>query len=89
MKKVRLPKKVLTKQEARDKYNNLMTQIQTLEEEIAYFKQKIGEPLSRIDLFIIMSDKTVNSIEQIIERNTEQIRNKMHIINNYLLQYLH
>ena len=86
--KYRLPRKVLTESEAKTKKENCICQIQNLEEEILYWRLRLNKPLAPIDNFIIMSDKTVNSPEEIIERNIDEIKEKLYRIENYLNTFI-
>lgn len=88
MKKYRLPRKQLTTSEAKRLKENCICQIQNLEEEILYWRLRLGKPLAPIDTFIIMADKTVNSPEEIIARNTDQIKEKINRIENYYNQFI-
>lgn len=87
-KKYRLPRKVLTKTEAKSKKEMLNVQIENLMEEILYWSVRLGKPLEPIDNFIIMSDKTVNSPKEIIKRNYDQIHQKNYVIENYVDTFL-
>ena len=86
--KYRLPRKQLSPAEAKVKKENCICQIQNLEEEILYWRLRLGKPLAPIDTFIIMADKTVNSPEEIIARNTDQIKEKINRIENYYNQFI-
>ena len=83
----RLPTKVLSEAEAIQKKSQLLMQIQTMSEEILYWKIRLNNPLDPIDNFILMSDKTVKTPEDVIKRNTEQIERSWYIINNYCHLY--
>lgn len=87
-KKYRLPRKALTNAEAKSKKEMLNVQIENLLEEILYWSFRRGKPLEPIDNFIIMSDKTVNNMDEIIERNYDQIAQKNYVIENYVNLYL-
>ena len=86
---MRLPRKVLTKAEAIEKKQKLLMSVQNLQEEIIYWHVRLGKPLEPIDTFLIMADKTVNSPESIIVRNTKRIDESMFLINNYCHQFCH
>lgn len=88
MRKPRLPKKPLTKEDAKEEFQKFAMQIQNLEEDIMYWWQRLGKPLEPIDAFILFVDKTVKTPAEVIERNIEQIRAKQYIVNNYILKYL-
>ena len=83
----RLPRKVLTEAEAIQKKSQLLMQIQNMSEEILYWKVRLNKPLDPIDNFILMADKTVNTPEDVIKRNTEQIERNWYIIDNYCHLY--
>lgn len=88
MRKYRLPRKQLTEKEAIDKKGMCIIQIQNLEEEILYWRLRLGKPLAPIDAFIVMADKTVNSPEDIIARNIDQIEEKEYKIANYYNKFV-
>ena len=86
-KEFRLPRKVLTESEAIQKKTTLLMQIQNMSEEILYWRVRLNKPLEPIDSFILMSDKTVKTPEDVIRRNTEQIEKSWYIIDNYCHLY--
>ena len=85
-KKYKLPRKELTRKEAIEKKEMAYVQIENLQEEILYWKLRMNKPLEPIDNFIIMADKTVNSIEEI--RNNDQIDEKLYKIENYYNKFI-
>ena len=81
--KFRLPRKILSIADAKSKKENCICQIYNLQEEILYWEIRKNKPLAPIDNFIIMADKTVNTPQEIIDRNMKQIEEKTFRIEHY------
>ena len=84
---MKLPTKVLSKEEAIHKKQILLMQIRNLQEVIIYWHDRRDKPLELIDSFILMSDGGAKNAYDLIEKYTKRINDNLFLINNYCHQF--
>lgn len=62
--------------------------IWTIDEDTMFWRSKIGCKLSPLEEFIIFSDKTVSSPQDIVDRNEKQVIGLRYRLDNYVAKYL-